>query len=155
MTIRSLVDSGCSGRAFIDRRLVSLYNLPTTPLRTLRTLCLADGKPAGILQEYVLLPMKIGSDHAETGLFFVTDLSERTPVIVSLPWLQEHNPSIDWTEMTLRFSSAYCRRHCCLPGLPQPPAAPVLADLPGGGSPNALSLPIHPLRDPARTLCSV
>lgn len=100
---------------------------------------MADGKEAGIIDRYFILPIVVGN-HEELCLFFVTDLSPDTPVILGLPWLRRHNPSIDWTRMTLRFDSRYCRMHCCPPWLS--PDAPVVQqpaqdfhDLPIPGEP--------------------
>ncbi|EAQ88892.1 hypothetical protein CHGG_05511 [Chaetomium globosum CBS 148.51] len=47
------------------------------------------------------------------ALFFVTDLSPETPVILGLPWLQRHNPAIDWASLSVTFNSDYCRALCC------------------------------------------
>ncbi|KAI1668823.1 reverse transcriptase [Pyrenophora tritici-repentis] len=86
---------------------------------------LADGKAAGIISQYTILPVAMG-DHEEHCLFFVTTLSSDTPVIFGLPWLQRHNPSIDWATMSLNFNSWYCLRFCC----EHPTLAPVLSDKP-------------------------
>jgi hypothetical protein len=69
--------------------------------------------------------MLIGG-HEENCLFFVTRLSPDTPLIFGLPWLQRHNPTIDWAEMSLTFNSWYCRRFCCQ----LPVSAPIVPDRP-------------------------
>jgi hypothetical protein len=147
--VKGLVDSGCSGRAFIDKLLVRTRGIQTHHLPYPRNLLLADGKVADRITEYVLAPTQIGH-HLEPGLFFVTTLSKDTPVILGLPWLQRHNPQIDWTGMELFFNSDYCRRHCLPPGVPLPCQAPLVPDT--SRDFHNLSPPIgnHALRLPAR-----
>jgi RNase H-like domain found in reverse transcriptase/Reverse transcriptase (RNA-dependent DNA polymerase)/Integrase zinc binding domain len=126
--VTSLVDSGCSARAFADRSFVKTRNIATQPTPTKRALLLADGKAAGSISEYFIAPILIGL-HKELCLFFVTDLSPDTPIILGLPWLQRHNPSIDWSSMSLTFTSPYCHNFCCPQGV-QNASAPVLPDPP-------------------------
>jgi hypothetical protein len=57
LNVRGLVDSGCSGRAFISKRFVQYYKLPTQPTPHPRTLFLADGKTADKITEYIILPV--------------------------------------------------------------------------------------------------
>lgn len=64
-----------------------------------------------MITEYVLVPVRTGQ-HEETALLFLTKLADATPVILGLPWLQRHNPSVDWTAMTLTFNSRYCQTNC-------------------------------------------
>ena len=42
--------------------------------------------------------------HTETLQFDVTRLAH-FPMVLGYPWLQRHNPSIDWQEGALRFTS--------------------------------------------------
>ena len=32
-------------------------------------------------------------------------------VVLGLPWLQEHNPAVDWKAMKVLFASKRCRTH--------------------------------------------
>lgn len=123
----ALVDSGCSARAFADRKMVEAAGIPTFPTPQRRALLLADGKKAGVIERYFISPVSVGT-HREKCLFFLTDLSPDTPVIFGLPWLQRHNPTIDWTHMTLTFTSRYCQRHCYSDRTGKPPTALVLPD---------------------------
>jgi hypothetical protein len=130
ISMTGLIDSGCSARAFADRNTIAEHNIKTTPLPRARALLLADGKPADTIKDYFIAPVAMGS-HTELYLFFVTTLSKKTPLIFRLPWLQRHNPSIDWTQMTMVFNSPYCQAHC---NHPEPghrfPRAPVVHDPP-------------------------
>lgn len=109
VTTHTLIDSGCFVRAFCDRSLVHRFNIRTTKTPHPRALLLADGKEAASkVDQYFIAPLAI-SNHEELCLFFVTDLSADTPVILGIPWLQRHNPAIDWENLSLSFTSAYCQ----------------------------------------------
>jgi hypothetical protein len=97
----------------MDSTFAQTHSLVLQPMPVARKLFLADGVSGGIVQEYVVLPMRIGN-HYEFCLFYITTLAPSTPVILGLPWLQKHNPSIDWTAMTIQMDSWYCLKYCCL-----------------------------------------
>jgi reverse transcriptase-like protein/integrase-like protein len=78
---------------------------------------LADGVTSDTVTQYFIAFMSIGH-HQELALFFVTNLARDNPLILGVPWLQTHNPDIDWPAMRLLFSSDHCRRNCLPPGLP-------------------------------------
>ncbi len=52
-------------------------------------------------------------NHTETCVFFVTTLAADNPIILGLPWLQRHNPTINWRSMSMTFQSPYCLQYCC------------------------------------------
>jgi len=57
--------------------------------------------------------MRIGQ-HSEIITLFVTHLGHY-PLILGLPWLQQHNPDVDWPSKTLTFKASrsnHCREHC-------------------------------------------
>ena len=126
---KGLIDSGCSRRAFLSNKLVRKHNLPTRRTPYPRTLLLADGRTTDVITHYTILPTSIGN-HFEYCLFFITTLSDDTPVILGLPWLKHHNPQINWAAMSLTFNSPYCLTYCCPPGLTAPPTAPTVPDPP-------------------------
>lgn len=114
----------------------------------MRTLLLADGRPAGTtVNRYFTAPVQIGN-HEEICLFFVTRLGKENPVILGLPWLQRHNPSIDWSQMSVKFTSEYCQTNCCPPWLdPRAPCVPFptksFHDLPIPGEPRLRKVTYH------------
>lgn len=134
--VTSLIDSGCSGKAFADHSLVAKYNINTQTLPHRRALRLADGNTVDYIEKYFVIDIAMG-EHFETWIFFVTKLSPDTPVIFGLPWLRCHNPLIDWAGMSLSFTSQYCLANCCSQGNWEPVSAPVihsadqLAHMPG------------------------
>jgi len=112
----SLVDSGCTALAFVDFQFVVRHRLPLSRLPRKRPLSLADGAFSSWIEWYVELPFGVG-DHQEHLFFFVTTLSPENPIILGLPWLQRHNPEIDWDSLRLRFTDR-CQGWCLPPNLP-------------------------------------
>ena len=55
-------------------------------------------------QKDALIPFKI-SDKTMTEWFYVTTIGDQD-LIFRLPWLEKHNPVIDWKEKTLEFQSS-------------------------------------------------
>jgi hypothetical protein len=107
----ALIDSGCSGHAFIDCEFIQHHQIETYPSPQPRELRLADGIASDQITDYTIIPMSI-SGHNEHCLFFVTQLAPSTPAILGLPWLKKHNPSVDWTTMQLTFDSWRCMGQC-------------------------------------------
>jgi hypothetical protein len=125
-----LIDSGCSARAFADRDTINKYNITTLPLPYPWALLLADGKPTDTITHYFISPIAI-RDYRELCLFFLTNLSKNTPLIFGFPWLRYYNPSIDWSQMSIAFTSPYCKTNCNqAQTLENPPLAPIVADPP-------------------------
>ena len=142
--VASLIDSRCSARAFADQQLIQRYGIPTEKLPTPRVLILADGKSTNTVTDYFICPVAMG-DHIEWCFFFVTCLSKDTPVIFGMPWLQRHNPSIDWRAMTLTFDSQYCLKHCCSTPCTAPRISRTVTHPPRCGyvTPGSCQLPRH------------
>ena len=108
----ALVDSGCTAAAFADLdTIVTKHAIPTRKLIAPRPLRLADGAVSSWITDYFTACMTI-NQHTEVMLFYVTSLSPRTPVILGLPWLQQHEPYISWSSLQLRFTSPFCSRYC-------------------------------------------
>ena len=73
VTVKALVDSGCSARGFADQSLIHTNRIPTIRLPKPRLVLLADGKSTGTITDYVVLNIKIG-EHAEACLLHHTTL---------------------------------------------------------------------------------
>jgi hypothetical protein len=54
--------------------------------------------------------MTIGG-HSEMLTFDMVPLGKHN-VVLGLPWLQQHDPIIQWSNGKLTFTSDYCERHC-------------------------------------------
>lgn len=117
--VTAIIDSGaCS--CFIDLTFATQQHIPLQPKTQGLSIFLADGsriKSGPVTQETPPLPMVTLSGHKELlSLDAIT--SPLFPVILGLPWLQAHNPQIDWGSGSVKFLSPYCLNHC----LPAPPS---------------------------------
>ena len=50
-------------------------------------------------------------NHAEILTFDVAPLGKHN-IVLGLLWLQQHNPTIQWTSRKVTFTSDYCKEHC-------------------------------------------
>ena len=82
----AFIDCGATGIAFIDKDFVSTHSIPTSPLKTPRSIEVIDGRPisSGDVTEIAFLATSI-QDHVEMLPLFVTKL--QYPVVLGIPWL--------------------------------------------------------------------
>lgn len=80
----SLVDSGCTGEAFLDSTFAKAHGIPNIPLPHLRPLYLADGQLRDWIRETATLELQIGP-HKETITLFITPLAGENSVILGIP----------------------------------------------------------------------
>lgn len=106
----ALVDSGCTGMAFVDFAFATRNRLPMTKMGRKRPLYLADGVLSSWIEFEITTELVIG-DHREMITFFVTSLAQDNPVILGLPWLRKHNPRVDWANLQLEFAD-HCQGRC-------------------------------------------
>jgi hypothetical protein len=95
-----LVNSGAGG-IFMDQNYARKQGLSLTKLEYPITAWNVDGtkNKQGTIQYYMDLDLHVnGKTHTEQ--FLITGL-ENQKVILGLPWLQKHNPEINWKEGTL------------------------------------------------------
>ena len=90
----AMIDCGATGLAFINERLVRQHHLPMTPLEEIQELIAADGHAMKPITETVTITMKL-KDHIEEITMFVANIGNHD-VILGIPWLEQHNPAIDW-----------------------------------------------------------
>jgi len=110
----SLIDTGSSAYAFADDESIARkYGAMKKRLAHPKPLRLADGVPSSFVTHYFVSRMTIGY-HTELTLFYITNLSPRTPIILGLPWLRKHNPVLDFLNLRVVFNSPHCS-HYCLP----------------------------------------
>jgi hypothetical protein len=94
-----LVDSGAGG-IFMDQNYTWKQGLSLTKLKYLIMAQNVDGteNKQGTIQYYMDLDLHVnGKTHTEQ--FLITGLGNQK-VILRLPWLQKHNPEINWKEGT-------------------------------------------------------
>ena len=108
----TLIDSGATGYAFIDEDFTRRNNLPLYALKEPRSLTVIDGRP--ISSDDITHLTKIGltiNNHQETIPAYVTKLGGY-PLTLGIPWLRQHNVSINFAADTLTFESDYCLKNC-------------------------------------------
>jgi hypothetical protein len=97
--ITALIDSGAEG-LFIDKSIAHKWrkSILKSPIKVRNV----DGtyNENGAIMERCLIPFRI-----MTEWFYVTALGDQN-LILGLPWLEKHNPIIDWTEKTLEFRNS-------------------------------------------------
>lgn len=112
----ALIDSGASAYGFIDTKFVRIHDVKTIPLARPRSLKVFDGteSTSGLITDMAQTNLNI-EGHSEPILLFVTSLAY-FDVVLGLPWLQHHNPDIQWADGVLCFKSPACRKHSsCYP----------------------------------------
>ncbi|KAH0609458.1 uncharacterized protein H6S33_012944 [Morchella sextelata] len=111
----ALIDTGCSGFAFIDETFTRHNNLPFLPLKSPRTLEVIDGRPisSGQITHLCYLPLSIDSHH-ETIPFFVTKLGSY-PLVLRISWLQLHDATLRFKDNTILFDSNTVNASATLP----------------------------------------
>jgi hypothetical protein len=72
------------------------------------------GMKIGKLVFQVKVEMRMGS-HEETITLDIAPIGSHR-MILGLPWLEVHNPTIHWSTSHVRFDSQHCNINC----LPQP-----------------------------------
>ncbi|KAI2661080.1 Transposon Tf2-6 polyprotein [Labeo rohita] len=73
-----------------------------------------DGRPLGSGRINLTtddLTLLIEPSHHETIRFFVIT-SPHSPIILGYPWLNQHGPTIAWTDRTITRWSPHCHPHC-------------------------------------------
>ena len=107
-----MLDSGATGKGFIDEAFARNNKFTFHKLRNRRRLNVVDGRPssAGDITHVVKLNMEI-KGHKEKMLFYVTKLG-KYDIILGKPWLTDHNPNVNWSTNTVTFNSDHCRKYC-------------------------------------------
>ncbi len=109
----ALIDSGAAGN-FIDATFAKTHHIPLVPCVSHLAVAALDGRPLGsgrvqfITEE---MQLRVGALHTETISLFVFQ-SPQTPIILGLPWLERHNPSISWSERQITQWSESCKQNC-------------------------------------------
>ena len=65
----------------------------------------------GAITERCLIPFRI-KDKTMTEWFYITTIGDQD-LILGLPWLEKHNPIINWKEKTLEFRSSSKTKQKC------------------------------------------
>ena len=104
-----MVDSGAMS-SFIDLSFAQSLDLVLTPKAKPVNVVAFDGNPAGTILSECTLTLEIGH-HSETITLDVTNLGHY-PIILGMPWLKLHDPTIIWSKSRLAFNSDFCLSNC-------------------------------------------
>ncbi|POS82680.1 hypothetical protein EPUL_005419 [Erysiphe pulchra] len=107
----ALIDSGASAFGFINTKFVREHKLKLIPLEKSRSLKVFDGTESisGQVTHMVRITLDI-KGHSEVILLFITTLAN-FDIVLGLPWLQFHNPEIQWDKKLLCFNKQGCKGH--------------------------------------------
>jgi hypothetical protein len=106
--VSALVDSGATS-SFIDQTFVAQHNIHVVKKSTLVPVEVIDGRTiasSAITHETTPLELCIGKHTEKIVLNIIS--TPHHPIILGLPWLEAHNPIIDWRFRTLTFSAQRC-----------------------------------------------
>ncbi|KAL0185638.1 hypothetical protein M9458_017308 [Cirrhinus mrigala] len=126
----AFIDSGAEGN-FIDEDFAKLTHVPLIPCGSRVAVAALDGRPLGTGEVPFTtkdLTLLIGPLHSESIRLFTLHSPEH-PIILGLPWLELHDPTISWTEHQITRWSDHCQHHC-LQGLRVPKTTDDLSKLP-------------------------
>ena len=107
-----LTDTGASAQGFVDGAFVRKAHLPQMALTKPCRLRLADDKFAPNITHMAKLRHALG-DHMEEIWCLVTKLG-RFDIILGMPWLEQHKPSLALGERTMTLHSDHCMANCLL-----------------------------------------
>ncbi len=106
--VSALLDSGATS-SFIDQTFVAQHNIPAVKKSTPVLVEAINGRTiasGAITHETTLLELCIGTHTEKIVLNIIS--TPHHPIILGLPWLETHNPIIDWRSRTLTFSAQRC-----------------------------------------------
>lgn len=105
------MDSGAE-ESFLDRQTAIRMKIPLEPLTNPLAVRALTGHPLSEIK-FLTQPVSLilAGNHRETISFFVIDRSS-PPVILGFPWLQNHNPSIDWKRRGIVSWGPSCHESC-------------------------------------------
>ena len=113
----ALIDSGAEGN-FVDADFARKHDLPITQKKDTSEIKGIDGRTlaSGLVTKETRVNITCQSGgsgfHAESSLQLEIIQSPTHVIILGLPWLRLHQPSIDWQSLSMTFDSEYCKKHC-------------------------------------------
>ena len=130
ISVTAFLDSGAAGN-FVNQALVTQCQLSTTRLAKPLVATIVNGQTLPKPIQFITAPVKlqVGVLHSEEISFYV--LPDSTdPVILGLPWLQQHSPVLDWRKGDILCWGPQCQTSCLSMVHPMSPR-PVPVNLPG------------------------
>uniref|UniRef100_A0A3P8R7J1 Gypsy retrotransposon integrase-like protein 1 n=1 Tax=Astatotilapia calliptera TaxID=8154 RepID=A0A3P8R7J1_ASTCA len=157
-TCPALVDSGAE-QNLMDEKLAKRLAVSLTPLEPPTPASTLNNQVFAYITHQTAPVRLITSGNHQEQLSFFTFPAPDTPLILGYPWLQRHNPHIDWAGKSIASWSVFCLANCLRSAVPSasterrpaPPPAPDLSSVPPDyhdlqqvfSKDEALSLPPH------------
>ena len=97
MKAKAMIDSGAEG-IFLNQKYVDVNQVSSSRLAREIPVVNIDGSKnsGGRITRCATMRMQV-EDHSEILRFLITDLG-KDDLILGLPWLRKHNPSVDWEQ---------------------------------------------------------
>ena len=108
---KALLDSGASGN-FIHQGMVKELGLGLRTREQPQPVNNIQGKRLGWITQYVKVTLE-ADNHQETMELDVIPLGTHG-LVIGLPWLQKHDPTIKWGKRKILFSSPFCKKNCLI-----------------------------------------
>ena len=102
---QALIDCGATTN-FIHESYVQQHQIPIATSAQVQTITLGDGSKRDTSYVTAPLPVRIGS-MCDSIPFVVAPLAG-CDVVLGMPWLQAHNPSINWKERSVNVGQRQC-----------------------------------------------
>ena len=113
----ALIDSGAEGLGFIDHQWAAENNLKVKPTGHPITMYGFSGEFMNQVTHFATAGLRI-NDHSEKPMHFLISPLGHHPIILGMPWLKIHDPTIRWAAHTIKFDSDYCHANCNIPSRP-------------------------------------
>uniref|UniRef100_A0A3B1IV37 Gypsy retrotransposon integrase-like protein 1 n=1 Tax=Astyanax mexicanus TaxID=7994 RepID=A0A3B1IV37_ASTMX len=113
LSVLALVDSGSEGN-FISQDLVKEHGVPTRELLRPLAIHAVDGKTVRskpVTLQTLPITLQASALHFEELPLFVLPCTEH-PVILGMPWLKTHDPTVSWRDGDITVWSTHCHEHC-------------------------------------------
>lgn len=111
ISVPALVDSGAEDN-FLDIDFAKQCNFPFKQLPSPIRANSLDGRLLAVVTQCTVpVTLCISGNHQEEIQFKIIS-SPHTPLVLGHPWLNMHNPKIDWSHNGIVGWSAHCHAHC-------------------------------------------
>ncbi len=106
--VSALVDSGATF-SFIDQTFVAQHNIPMVKKSTPVPVEVIYGRTiASGASTHKTTPLELCIDKHMEKIVLNIISTPHHPIILGLPWLEAHNPIIDWRFKTFTFNAQWC-----------------------------------------------
>jgi hypothetical protein len=107
----AMVDCGAREN-FVDKKYAETIQIPMDEKKVPRRVLAVDGREvtSGLVTHDTMVELIVNDHHEKIKLHCIT--IGNSPIIVGLPWLRKHNPTIDWKKGKVIFDLDNCAREC-------------------------------------------